>query len=185
MRAPSSSIAWSKEVLVIGCVIITNVLWFERLVLVAAQGENNLALSDAANFLDAGLTALGLLTALVITIMRGRLDAENGTRDLLTLLGGNRSIQSTRTLVPKPTSTSTPDSIIPGSTWHTVSGITMSSLHLGSQALVIVEEASLACARQMFGYYSGVSGKTVDIIPARWLHRASKQEPSRYFVLTM
>lgn len=103
----------------------------------------------------------------------------------LTFLGGNRSIQSTRTLVPKPTSTSTPDSIIPGSTWHTVSGITMSSLHLGSQALVIVEEASLACARQMFGYYSGVSGKTVDIIPARWLHRASKQEPSRYFVLTI
>mgnify|MGYP000211559419 FL=1 len=169
----------------IGCgTIITNVVCFESLVLVAAQAENNLALSDTANFLDAGLTALGLLTALVITIMRGRLDAENGTRDLLTFLAGNRLIGSTRTLVPKPTSSSTPDPIIPGSTWYMSSGITTSSSHLGSQALVIVEEASLACARQMFGYYACLSGKTADIIPARWLHRASKQEPSRYFVLT-
>ena len=180
MSTPSS-ITRSNKVLMIGCAIITSVLCSKRLVLVASQAENDLALSNATNFLDAGLTALGLLTALVITIIRGRLDAENGTRDFFTFLGANRSIQSTRTLVPTPTSISTSKSIS-GSLWSTCTslGITLSSSHLGSQALVIVEEASLVCARQMFGYYSGVSGKTIDIISARWLYRANIQHMFGY-----
>jgi hypothetical protein len=110
--------------------------------LVRAQ-ESNLLLGDTANFLDAGLTALGLITALVTTVLRRRMDAETNTRDLLTLLGGE-SQGSVKTL-------------------------TVYDQHSLSQVLVLVEETSKTWAHQVFSYYGATTAKRAELMPVAWL----------------
>ncbi len=105
--------------------------------------EPNLSLSDGANFLDAGLTALGLITALVTTILRRRLDAETNTRDLLTLLRGQRQ--------------------------GSVKVLDVYAQHSLSQVLVLVEENSMTWAQQLFSYYGATTGKNAELMPVAWL----------------
>ena len=105
--------------------------------------EGNLLLSDTANFLDAGLTALGLVTALVTTVLRRRMDAETNTRDLLTLLRGESQ--------------------------GSVKKLTIYDQHSLSQVLVLVEESSVTWAQQMFSYYGATTGKAAEIMPVAWL----------------
>ncbi|CAK9225852.1 unnamed protein product [Sphagnum troendelagicum] len=105
--------------------------------------ESNLSLSDGANFLDAGLTALGLITALVTTILRRRLDAETNTRDLLTLLRGQRQ--------------------------GSVKILDVYAQHSLSQVLVLVEENSATWAQQLFSYYGATTGKNAELMPVAWL----------------
>ncbi len=105
--------------------------------------ETNLSLSDGANFLDAGLTALGLITALVTTILRRRLDAETNTRDLLTLLQGRRQGSVT---------------ILVGDARHSL-----------NQVLVLVEQNSTTWAQQLFSYYGATTGKNAELMPVAWL----------------
>ncbi len=105
--------------------------------------EPNLSLSDGANFLDAGLTALGLITALVTTILRRRLDAETNTRDLLTLLRGQRQ--------------------------GSVKILDVYAQHSLNQVLVLVEENSTTWAKQLFSYYGATTGKIAELMPVAWL----------------
>lgn len=95
------------------------------------------------------LLLLMLGHTLVTTLMRGRLDAENNTRDLLILMMGQR-----------------PD-------MRPVKGLGGSNAaqadHSLSKALLIVEEKAVAWARQLYSYYGATSGKTIDFMEARWL----------------
>lgn len=113
-----------------------------RVPLVRAQ-ESNLLLADTANFLDAGLTALGLVTALVTTILRRRLDAETNTRDLLTLFGGEAG--------------------------GSVKTLAVGDQHSLSQVLMLVEENSKMWAHQVFSYYGATSAKRTELLPVAWL----------------
>lgn len=110
--------------------------------LVRAQ-ESNLLLADTANFLDAGLTALGLVTALVTTVLRRRLDAETNTRDLLTFLRGESA--------------------------GAVKTLTIYDQHSLSQVLVLVEASSMTWAEQLFSYYSATTGKVAELMRVEWL----------------
>lgn len=113
-----------------------------RVPLVRTQ-ESNLLLADTANFLDAGLTALGILTALVTTVLRRRLDAETNTRDLLTLLSGE-SLGIVKTLK-------------------------ICDEHSLNQVLVLVEKNSLTWAYQLFSYYGATTGKRAELMSVEWL----------------
>lgn len=106
--------------------------------------ESNLALPDTANFLDVGLTALGLITALVTTILRRRLDAENNTRDFLTYLKGQRG--------------------------KYVNVLDVKSTHSLSKGLVLVEEHAVTWAQQLFSYYGATTYNPIALIRAVWLH---------------
>ena len=106
--------------------------------------ESNLALPDTANFLDAGLTALGLVTALVTTILRRRLDAENNSRDFLTYLKGQRG--------------------------KYVNVLDVTSTHSLSKGLLLVEEHAVTWAQQLFSYYGATTYKQIDLMRAVWLH---------------
>lgn len=139
---------WSGNFVIPRCRILGVRGWLASVILwclvplVRAQ-ESNLLLADTANFLDAGLTALGLVTALVTTVLRRRLDAETNTRDLLTLLGGE-SQESVKTL-------------------------TITDQHSLSQALVLVEANSKPWAHQLFSYYGATTAKTAELMPVSWL----------------